>query len=208
MKEDLINQYSQTLINIYPKKYLKNCLYDYIVVLKNQENPIEKNNILYTNYQDFFKHDYLIYPIPVYRKPHKLLTYQESMTILNNMNYGSLAITNDIPYCVSLNHFVVDQHIYFHCGQQGYKLKGLNQLACYHVVEDLGIHQEAFTNNHNSVVVYGILKEVKKNKKALLEAFLKRFTPDFTKDLTVQAIENTKILELEIIHITGKKHFH
>ena len=58
------------------------------------------------------------------------------------------------------------------------------------------------------MVVYGILKEVKKNKKALLEAFLKRFTPDFTKDLTVQAIENTKILELEIIHITGKKHFH
>ena len=42
MKEDLINQYSQTLINIYPKKYLKNCLYDYIVVLKDQENPIEK----------------------------------------------------------------------------------------------------------------------------------------------------------------------
>lgn len=43
MKEDLINQYSQTLINIYPKEYLKNCLYDYIVVLKDQENPIEKN---------------------------------------------------------------------------------------------------------------------------------------------------------------------
>ena len=77
MKEDLINQYSQTLINIYPKEYLKNCLYDYIVVLKDQENPIEKNNILYTNYQDFFNHDYFIYPIPVYRKPRKLLTYQE-----------------------------------------------------------------------------------------------------------------------------------
>ena len=55
---------------------------------------------------------------------------------------------------MSLNHFVVDGHIYFHCGRQGYKLNGIDKVACYHVVEDLGIHKEAFTNNHQSVVIY------------------------------------------------------
>ncbi len=208
MKEELIKQYQNQLLNIYEKQFLKNCSYDYILVLKDLEKSYENNRILYTNYKDFFSHDYLTIPIPTYRKPRKLLTYFECFKIIQKVNYGSLAISNELPYCVSLNHFVVDGHIYFHCGRQGYKLNGIDKVACYHVVEDLGIHKEAFTNNHQSVVIYGILKEVKENKKALLEAFLHRYTPGLTKDLTDLMIENTMILELEIIHMTGKRHFH
>ena len=68
-------------------------------------------------------------------------------------------------------------------------------------------HYITWLDKYAYIENYPILKEVKKNKKALLEAFLKRFTPDFTKDLTVQAIENTKIWNIirnsktTIIHI-------
>lgn len=208
MKTKLINQYQETLINIYPKEFIKSCPYDYIIVLKDLENSYEENNILFTSYQDFFHQFNFIYPMPPIRKPRKLLTYRESMDIIQRMHYGTLAIQTEIPYCVGLNHFIVDGHIYFHCGKQGYKLSGLNHLACYNVIEDLGIHVEAFTNNHQSIIVYGILKEVKENKQVLLDAFLQRYTPGLTKDLNEQVVENTMILELEIIHISGKKHYH
>ena len=187
---------------------MKNCDYDYILVLNNQEESQVINNILYTNYQDFYKHDYLKYSIPPIRKPRKLLTYNDGFNILNKVDYGTLAISSKIPYCTSLNHFVVDGHIYFHCGHTGHKLEGLNQLVCYNVVDDLGIHKEVFTHNHQSVHIYGFLKEVKENKKALLEAFLQRFTPGFTKNLNDQMIQNTMLLEIDIIHMNVKKHFH
>ena len=208
MKEKLIKQYTENLLNIYEKDVLKNCDYDYILILNNQEKSQVMNNILYTNYQDFYKQDYLKYPIRPIRKPHKLLTYSDGLKILQKVDYGTLAIPSEIPYCTSLNHFVVDGHIYFHCGHHGHKLDGLNQLVCYNVVEDLGIHKEAFTHNHQSVHVYGILKEVKENKKALLEAFLQRYTPGFTKSFNEQLIQNTMILEIDIIHMNAKKHFH
>lgn len=208
MKNILIEKYKETLLNIYEQSLLQNCSYDFIVVLKNQEDDFIEDNILYTNYKNFFNNHYLKLSVPPIRKPRKLLTYQEGLDILKKVNYGVLSITNDIPYCVGLNHFIVDNHIYFHCGKQGYKLNGINKIACYHVIEDLGIHVEVFTNNHNSVVVYGTLKEVTENKKALLEAFLKRYTPGFTKDLTEAVVNNTMILELTIDHMTAKKHFH
>lgn len=208
MKTELIKQYTENLLNIYTKELLKNCDYDYILVLNNQEESQVINDILYTNYQDFYKHDYLKYSIPPIRKPRKLLTYNDGFNILNKVDYGTLAISSKVPYCTSLNHFVVDGHIYFHCGHTGHKLEGLNQLVCYNVVDDLGIHKEVFTHNHQSVHIYGFLKEVKENKKALLEAFLLRFTPGFTKNLNNQMIQNTMLLEIDIIHMNVKKHFH
>ena len=51
-------------------------------------------------------------------------------------------------------------------------------------------------------------REVKENKKALLEAFLQRFTPGFTKNLNEQMLQNTMLLEIDIIHMNVKKHFH
>ena len=207
MKDLFIQKYQKQMLNIYEKSFLKNCDYDYVVVLNDQKEEVI-DRILYTNYTDFYKKDLLKYPIPPIRKPHKLLTYHEGMKILNDVSYGALSITHDIPYCVSLNHFVVDGHIYFHCGKQGYKLNGLNRLACYHVVKDLGIHEEVWTHNHESVTVYGFLREVNENKKALLNAFMKRYTPDHFKNINDQVINNTVILELSIEHMSAKRHYH
>ena len=81
MKTELIKQYTENLLNIYTKELLKNCDYDYILVLNNQEESQVINNILYTNYQDFYKHDYLKYSIPPIRKPRKLLTYNDGFNI-------------------------------------------------------------------------------------------------------------------------------
>lgn len=208
MKEELLLQYMDQCLNVYSQDDLQNCSYDYIVVFKDLEKSYVKNNILFTFYQDIFDKHYLKYPIPAIRKPKKLLTFHDGIEILKNINYGVLVINSQIPYCVHLNHFVVDNHLYFHCSHQGYKLNGLNQLASYTVVKDLGINKKAFTNNHESVCIYGILKEVKEHKKALLDAFLKRYTPGLTKDLNDNVVNNTMILELSIIHMSVKRHYH
>lgn len=208
MKKQLINQYKNILLNIYAKEDIIHCPYDYILVCKDLKEPYVDNHILLTTYQDFYNNYQLKYPIPPIRKPRKLLTYQQSMEIIKKINYGTLVIPASIPYCVSLNHFVVDNHIYFHTGKNGYKLNCINQLCLFQVINDLGIHEEAFTHNHQSVHVYGILKEVKENKKALLEAFLQRYTPHFTKEINSSMIENTMLLELDVYHINGKRHFH
>lgn len=207
MKEKIIQEYQDSLLNIYHQSFLKNCTYDYVVVLKEGEEFI-KDNILFVNYHDFYnKHDFQMI-IPPIRKEKKLLTYQNGLDLLKRVHYGTLSITNDFPYCTGLNHIVYKNEIYFHCGYTGYKLNGLNHIACYHVIEDLGIHAEAFTNNHQSVTVYGVLKEVKENKKAILEAFLQQLTPGFSKVLNENAIKHTMIMKLTIDHMSVKKHFH
>lgn len=208
MKDKLLLKYKNECLNVYSQDELKKCSYDYIIVFKELTKSYVNDNILYTNYESFFAHDYLKYPIPPIRKPKKLLTYESGIDIMKKINYGVLTIKAEIPYCVHLNHFIVENHLYFHCSRQGYKLNGLNHLASYTVVEDLGIHQEVFTNNHQSVCVYGILQEVKENKKALLDAFLQRYTPEFSKELNETVVHNTMILELNIIHMSAKKHFH
>lgn len=207
MKDQILKENKKTILNVYHKDFLKNCSYEYVAVIKDLEEDECVDGVYYTNYQRFFEQFELLYPIPPIRKVHKLLTYQQGIDILNKVNYGALCIQNEFPYCMSLNHFVVDGHVYFHTGYKGFKLKGLNQLACYHVVEDLGIHKEASTHNHQSVIIYGYLKEVKENKKALLNALMERYAPGVSKDLD-QLVDITMILELTIEHMSVKRHFH
>lgn len=207
MKTKIIEKYKDSLLNIYDQTLLKNCPYDYVVVLKDVKEHIE-DNILYTTYDNFYNHKEFKMIIPPIRKTKKLLTYQEGIDILQKIPYGTLSITCDIPYCTAINHIVYNNAIYFHTGYTGHKLNGLSKLACFHVIEDLGIHKEAFTHNHNSVTVYGTLEEVKENKKDILESFLHQLTPGFTKNINENTIANTMIIKLSIDHMTAKKHYH
>ncbi|MEG0368310.1 MAG: pyridoxamine 5'-phosphate oxidase family protein [Coprobacillus sp.] len=207
MKKELIKKYKDSLLNIYSQEQLSNCPYDYVLVFKEHEEEV-KDNILLTNYQSFFEHHYLQLLIEPIRKPLKLLTYQDGMQILNRVHFGTLAITNDLPYAIGLTHFMVDGHLYFHTGYNGYKLRGVDKIACYSVIEDLGIHESVATQNYQSVLIYGTLKEVKENKEALINALLETLTPHHNKILTKQSIEHTLVLELTIDHMDVKRHFH
>ena len=207
MKNTLFKKYKDTVLNIYSKDQLNHCQYDYVLVFKEQEETI-KDNMLFIAYKDFHKREYLKLNIPAIRKPNKLLTYQEGMNILSRVKYGTLAISNDVPYCVGLTHFVVDGRLYFHTGYNGFKLKGMNKLACYHVIEDLGINGTLATQNYQSVNIYGQIKEIKENKRALIDALLQDLTPLHTKKITQQSVDHTLILELVIDHMDVKRHFH
>ncbi|MEG0685503.1 MAG: pyridoxamine 5'-phosphate oxidase family protein, partial [Coprobacillus sp.] len=162
----------------------------------------------FIGYKDFFEKDLLTMPIVPIRKPLKLLTYQDGMNILKKIAYGTLSITNEIPYCFGITHFVVDGKLYFHTGYKGLKINGINKLACFHVIEDLGINPSAATQNFQSVIIYGTLKEVKENKKELIDALLVTYCPHHQKTLNKQSIENTLVLELTIDHMDVKRHYH
>lgn len=207
MKDKLIEKYKETLLNIYDQTQLKNCMYDYVLVFKEHNEEVI-DNILLIGYKEFFTKDYLKLPLQSIRKPVKLLTYQEGMNILKKIAYGTLSITNDIPYCFGITHFVVDGKIYFHSGYRGMKINGINKPACFHVIEDLGINPAAATQNYQSVTVFGTLKEVKENKKELIDALLMTYCPHHQKTLNKQSIENTLVLELTIDHMDVKRHYH
>ena len=207
MKKELLEKYKTTVLNIYSKEQLNNCPYDYVLVFKEQEETVI-DNMLLINYKDFFEKGYLKLNLQPIRKPGKLLTYQDGMNIMKKVKYGTLAITNDIPYCIGITHFIVDGHIYFHTGYKGFKLNGLDKMACYHVIEDLGVNETLATQNYQSVVVFGTIKEVKDNKKALIDALLQDLTPHNTKNITQQSVDHTLIFEITIDHMDVKKHFH
>ena len=198
MKDTLLATYKDTVLNVYTQDFLKSDEYEYVVCFKELEKEYVENGVLHIGYDELFKIDLLKYPIPPIRKTRKLLSYEYGLSILKDVNYGSLAITDEVPYQISLTHFIVNDRIYFHCGYTGHKLTGLNKLACFNVVKDLGINESANTQNHESVIVYGYLKEVTENKKALLNAFMERYTPTHVKEITEPMINNTMVFELTI----------
>lgn len=203
----IIKQYKDHLIHIYPKEVLKNKNYDYLLVFKEK---IEINNprILVYDYSDDFEKELTISLPDKIRKPRKLLTYNECLEVIKRNSISVLTISNDIPYSVPINHFVVDNHIYLHCGKTGYKLRGVNKQACLLIYEDLGVNEMASTQNHRSIHVYGTLKEVTENKKELLIALMKRLTPHNIKEVPPQAVMNVNILEVSLEHVIGKLHFY
>lgn len=205
--QKIIEQYKEKLIHIYPKELLKNKDYDYLLVFK-EDIAINDPKILVYNYNDDFENELTISLPDKIRKPRKLLTYHECLEIIKRNSISVLTISNDIPYSVPINHFVYNNHIYFHCGKTGYKLKGVNKQACLLVYEDLGINEMASTQNHRSVHVYGTLKEVKENKKELLIALMEILTPNNVKEVPPQAVENVNILEVSLDHVIGKLHFY
>ncbi|MEG0593078.1 MAG: pyridoxamine 5'-phosphate oxidase family protein [Coprobacillus sp.] len=207
MKQQLIERYKETLLNIYAKEQLNDCPYNYVLVFKEHDEEVI-DNILLISYKDFFNKSYLKLPVSAIRKPNKLLTYQDGLNILNKVAFGTLSITNDIPYCFGITHFIVDGKLYFHTGYKGMKITGIDKTACYHVIEDLGINPSLATQNYQSVTIYGTLKEVTENKKALIDALLVTYCPHHQKNLTKQSIENTLVLELTIDHMDVKRHYH
>ena len=202
----LLKQYQDNIIHIYLKQLLKNKNYDYMLVVKEKFETQE--NILIYSYEENFEQELNITIPDKIRKPRKLLTYHECLEVIKNNNISILTITNDIPYSLPINHFIVDNHIYFHTSKHGYKLRGLDKQASLLIYEDLGINEMASTQNHKSVHIYGTLKEVKENKKELLIALMQQLTPNNIKEVSEAAVNNVNILEITLDHVIGKLHYH
>jgi len=166
------------------------------------------------------------------RRKEKQLTIEECLEILKKAEYGTIATmgADNYPYAVPVNFVFFNGNIYFHCAKVGHKLDNIDYCSnvSFNVVTDVYVVPlipeenldesvitfNGFDTNFNSVVIFGKAKEVfEKEKMDGLQAFLKKFLNECEyskyREAGIKYIEKsfnrTKLLKIEIVHMTGKR---
>lgn len=132
--------------------------------------------------------------------------------ILLDGEYGTLSTIseNGYPYIVPLNYVYYDKCIYFHCAKEGHKLEDIkqNNKVSFCVVTDTEILPSRFSTKYKSVIAFGTASEVTDNlKENVLIQLINKYSKDFLdegKKYIDKAKENTKIMKINIQHMTGK----
>lgn len=199
--------YGDDLIYIFPKKHLIHSGHECLVVIRDGCQVQEVSDCLTMHYSENFE-SLVCCPLPGKNRLRKqIISLWQCGEIMERVPFGVLSFSNGVlPYSVGLDHILVGDRIFFHCSKTGYKLTGIGQQAVYLVVEDLGVSEEFSTHNHNSVAVFGTLRQVTdlETKKTALKQLCTRLSPKHP--VTDEMAVNTNILELEVDYVNGKSH--
>lgn len=117
------------------------------------------------------------------------------------------------PYIVPV-HFVLHQdRIYIHGLSKGQKIENIksNNNVCFEVdcMRGLIMHEEPchVNTSYQSVIINGIARLVTcdDTKKKILNLIIDKYTPSLSrKELPLQTVMKTSIIEIEILNCTGK----
>lgn len=93
------------------------------------------------------------------RRKRQLLPTEESITILEKMTNGTLALHGDngYPYAVPVSYVYADGKIYFHSAVKGHKVDAIlrNNKVSFCVVEQDDVKPAEFTTYFRSVIAFG-----------------------------------------------------
>ena len=205
--DKIITTYQNNLIYIFTKEQLNDPHYNYLVIIKDETPIIDLDNCLTMHYQDDFE-SLLNFSLPTKnRKTKQIISYGQCWKLINDINYGVLSFCHEgLPYSIALNHINMNGRIFFHCATIGFKLNSIDQRASYLVVKDLGINLEVGTHYHESVAIYGTIREVNDfdTKKEALLTLINDLAPKHP--YNDKMVNSTTILELEIDYLNGKSH--
>ena len=151
------------------------------------------------------------------RMKNHILEDNQVKKLLNETEIGSLAMLNKdgSPYVIPVHFVYMDKRIYIHGLPKGRKIDNINNdrrvsLCVYKMIGLLLDEDEdpCDTNTeYESVVVMGnatIIKDLKVKEKALNEV-VKKYTPHLAqKEIPLNMLKGTAVIELEISEITGK----
>jgi len=150
------------------------------------------------------------------KKEREIIDKRIIMEILKNGKFSTISMCrNDEPYIVTLSYGFDETFncLYFHSAQNGLKLEYLkeNKKICGTILEDLGYVKSACSHKYSSIVFGGDMTIVKDldEKKHAFDIMLKHLEDNpsklkkrfFKND---KSYNNTCLLKLEIISITGK----
>lgn len=146
------------------------------------------------------------------RRKDRRLDEKEAITILEAGQYGVLSVcgSNGYAYGVPLSYVYSDGSIYFHGATEGQKLDDIkyNNKVSFCVVGKTTPLPKDFAVNYESVIAFGRAMELfDEEKQAALEAIIAKYSADYTAEGLVyirKAFEATKIVKIEIDHMTGK----
>ena len=147
------------------------------------------------------------------RRKDKEMGREDAIKLLSECEYGVLStVGNDgQPYGVPLNYAYKDNCIYFHCTLTGHKIDNIenNPKVSFCVVGDTKVLPSEFSTDFVSAVAFGVASEVQGTER--YDAFiliLEKFSPDFMeegKKFIEKFHKATKVIKIEIQHISGKK---
>ncbi len=145
------------------------------------------------------------------RKDREIGTH-EAIELLSNCEYGVLSTVgkDGRPYGVPLNYAYKNNCIYFHCALDGHKIENIkeNSRVSFCVVGNTNVLPDKFSIQYESTIAFGVASEVQgaERYRALLW-LLEKYSPEFIeegKKYIDQHEKATKVIKIEIGHITGK----
>ena len=147
------------------------------------------------------------------RRTRQQLSESESITLLENGNYGVLSLPGEdgYPYGVPMNYVYADGRLYFHGSRHGLRRDCVGEgcKASFTVVERWDVDGPALATNYRSVIVFGHIRPLEseeENRRAATALGL-RFLDDeeAVKAEVEQEIKALCCYVLEIEQLSGKE---
>jgi nitroimidazol reductase NimA-like FMN-containing flavoprotein (pyridoxamine 5'-phosphate oxidase superfamily) len=146
------------------------------------------------------------------RRKDKEIGTDEAIKLLTECEFGVLStVGNDgQPYGVPIYAYK-DNCIYFHCALTGHKIDNIdnNPKVSFCAVGNTKVLPSEFATNYVSAVAFGVASEVQGTERYnALVWLLEKFSPEFIeegKKYIEKKDKATKVIKIEIQHISGKK---
>lgn len=148
------------------------------------------------------------------RRKDRELTVEETAEILTKGIYGVMSLngqeSNEYAYGVPISYVYNGKCIYIHSALEGEKITRIrnNNKVSFCVVGSNHVMPEKFGTQYSSVIVFGGAHEVDEEEKVnALMAFLDKYSADFKEQGKIyieNAKQKTKVIRIDIEHITGK----
>jgi len=147
------------------------------------------------------------------RRKDKEIGTDEAINLLTECEYGVLSTAGNDgqPYGVPLNYAYKDNCIYFHCALTGHKIDNIddNPKVSFCTVGNTEVLPSQFSTNYVSAVAFGVASEVQGAERYnTLVLLLEKFSPGFMEEgkKYIEKLDKvTKVIKIEIQHISGKK---
>ena len=147
------------------------------------------------------------------RRKDKEIGTDEAISLLTKCEYGVLSTAGNDgqPYGVPLNYAYKDNCIYFHCALAGHKIDNIesNPKVSFCAVGDTKILPSEFSTEYVSAVAFGVASEVQGSERYnAIVLLLEKFSPEFIEEgkKYIEKLDKvTKVIKIEIEHISGKK---
>ena len=148
------------------------------------------------------------------RRKEKLMSEEDTIKVLTEAEYGTLATIGDngYPYSVPLNYAYNAGVLYFHSAPIGNKIENImaNNKVSFSVVSYYKLLSDRFDSEYDSVILYGkaFVIQDESEKRLALTALIEKYSADYRKqgiDYIDRAINGVAACKLEITHMTGKR---
>jgi nitroimidazol reductase NimA-like FMN-containing flavoprotein (pyridoxamine 5'-phosphate oxidase superfamily) len=146
------------------------------------------------------------------RRDDRAITTEQAAEILQKGEYGILSTvsTDGQPYGVPVSYAYEGNTLYFHCAVEGHKLDNLtaNPRVSFCVVGATEVLPDKFATRYESVIVFGIARELASDEKHTgLTRLLEKYSADFMEKgekYISSDIEKTRVFKIEIESLSGK----